>query len=1104
MIGKNLSFRLLSAVLLGGMSVSAWSQLVIQDNFTGTSSSFNWASFNGACLTAGTGGGTIPACKGYGYYSETLVGGNSSAFPGSPDPAGSGALRFTNGYPGGYGQNGAIVSNFTFPTNQGLHVTFTTVTYRGDSGGGGSDGADGISFYLMDGAQAPGIGAWGGSLAFSCSNSNTPHGGLLGGYLGLGIDEFGNFLNQGDNTATGWGYQPGRIGLRGAGSITWGWLTANYPADYPASTPAGNRDGMVQATCSSGKTPSGIAVQDYAAIPSAYSVLPSTVQIANESAQYRPQANPITYDLQITPAGLLSLSYSTGGAFQQVISGQDINHINGSQPAGYRFGFAGSTGGDTNIHEILCFKATQFQQSSSSAGLNQQQASKVTAGTQVYLAFYDPNNWTGSVTSNNVLFNASTQVVSISSVANWDASCVLTGVASGSSCAATGATGAIAPELPVNRQMLTWNGSAGVPFEWGSLTGGQRSTLDAGDPIPTADRLNFLRGDRTNEINALGVGEFRARGSVLGDIIDSSPTPVGPPSANYRAVWADASVVGASLPENSGQTYPQFAAANQSRSNIVYVGSNDGFLHAFRAGSFDSSGNFVSNAGTPNDGYEIMAYMPGAVVNTIHSTSPSADFSNIHYGHNFFVDGNPGTGDLFYGGVWHTWVVGGLGAGGSAIYALDVTNPSSFNEGTAASTVIGEWTPANITCANFPNCGQYLGNTYGTPMVRRLHNGMWAVIFGNGLGSSKGDAGIFIMTVDPNSGAKTFYYLSTGSTGTNDGIAYTAPVDLDNDNITDFIYAGDVNGNVWRFDVTSSQPSNWITSFFNSSNATAPPSPLFTTPSGQPITSKVVVVAHSQSNSSPRLLIEFGTGQQIPLTNTSPTTYASGTQALYGVWDWNLIAWNTHTNLKYAAATAPQSILFSTLQQQTITGSITSGAGNQFRQVSSNPVCWALSSQCGSGNTQFGWYLNLPGAGEQVIYNPVVQLGAFTINTTIPAVTNTLQCTATAASGWTFSIQPSNGGSFPQSVFADTVNGFNTYNKVAAELTNGTGSPSFIAAGGHYFMLSQTSAPGNGDNGVAGGGGNGPGGPPAPGPGGAWPYNGTGQQGNRVSWRELR
>src|SRR6202043_2767791 len=218
---------------------AAWAQVTVVDDFTQGQAAVSWKPFNGACLTAGNGGGSVPACVGLPYYSEQLVGGATGVLP---DPVGKGALRFTNGSPGGFAQNGAIVLNplNAFPANAGVQVTFTTVTYRGNSGGAGGDGADGISFFLMDAAQPPDLGAFGGSLGYTCSNANNDHtlrpdgtergfDGLVGAYIGLGIDEFGNFLNgsnpftgyRGDNAVNttvipgGFGYQPGRIGLRG-------------------------------------------------------------------------------------------------------------------------------------------------------------------------------------------------------------------------------------------------------------------------------------------------------------------------------------------------------------------------------------------------------------------------------------------------------------------------------------------------------------------------------------------------------------------------------------------------------------------------------------------------------------------------------------------------------------------------------------------------------------------------------------------------------------------------------------------------------------------------------------------------------------------------
>ena len=245
----------LSAIAALAAPLAARAQTTISEDFTGTGTNNSWWYFNGACLTAGSAqaagsepsggsGGKLPGCVAIGqggqgplYYQEPLVGGVNGVGSNTqtlPDPAGQGALRFTNGWPGGYAQNGAILSTAPFPTGQGVAITFKTVTYRGNSGGGDNDGADGISFYLMDAGalntggingvsngDGNGIGAWGGSLGYTCSNANPPYNGLVGAYLAVGIDEYGNFLNGanfmpsytgnnpiwGDNTALGYGYR---------------------------------------------------------------------------------------------------------------------------------------------------------------------------------------------------------------------------------------------------------------------------------------------------------------------------------------------------------------------------------------------------------------------------------------------------------------------------------------------------------------------------------------------------------------------------------------------------------------------------------------------------------------------------------------------------------------------------------------------------------------------------------------------------------------------------------------------------------------------------------------------------------------------------------
>jgi type IV pilus assembly protein PilY1 len=1378
------------------LPLAAPAQTTVSEDFTGTSTTNSWYFFNGACLTAGSavgvepsanGSGRMPGCTAIGqggagptYYNQPLVGGYSGVAGNSqtlPDPSGHGALRFTNGswctspsatsppgtctaYSGGFSQNGGIVSAAPFPTGQGIAVTFKTVTYRGNSGGAGGDGADGMSFFLMDASKLStatitgaakgdgnGLGSWGGSLGYSCSNSNSPYNGLIGGYIGLGIDEYGNFLNgtsntlgesgtsaSGDNTATGGGYQPGRIGLRGAGNVAWNALTGAYgnnPANpaapyYPAtlasscvngggtynsntgsceicaagatynsstnrcetcgagvtynaatdtcdSCPAGQTydsttntcqsctsgtydlgsnsctagcapgqtydsgtgtcqscgsgttydagnnqcyacpaatggntvtfDGTldecetcgsstpiyesgygvccpsgktyhsgtgkcgtggsavlatpatasvtwttptssptvtptsgplnlptasnpgtarpdsfyaVQNTCKTGylwnysvvsvPTNAGAAalsntfntgltsanvapILDYGSIPGAYAVLPAATKIANESAYARGSATPIFYDLRISQAGLLSLSYSiNGGAYQQVIKGQSIAASNGPLPANFLFGFAGSTGGSSNVHEILCFKATPETTAASSAGASERQSAKLETGAQAYFAFYNPNGWLGRVTASSLSIDQYGNVI-VAQTPNWDANCVLSGVGTNGICPTTGVAGPLAAETPTSRVMLTWNGSKGVPFEYGNLSTSQQTTIDAGDNSSSncnastvydpTDRVNYLRGDRSCEINSQGVGLFRARNSVLSDIIDSSPAWVGPPDAPYPATWNDRLYATATNAENASgvSTYIQYAQSNATRLNVVYTGSNDGLLHGFRSGAYNANGTFCSTSGnctgsvTPNDGREVLAYMPNAVLNVIHSSTNSGiDFSGSQYGHAFFVDATPGTGDLFYGGAWHSWVVGGLGPGGAAIYALDVTNPTNFSESNAASLVIGEWTPTTLSCTGTTttnggaNCGNNLGNTYGTPTIRRLHNGDWAMIFGNGLGSASGDAGIYIMTVDPNTTNTTFYYLSTatGSAASPNGIAYASPTDLDGDHVTDYVYAGDLQGNVWRFDLTSNNPSNWKVT----------PGPVFKTPAGQPITTAILGASGAPyPGMVQQLMLLFGTGQKFPLTNLNAATYASGTQSLYGVWDWNLTNWNTLSKVQYAAL-APaaatglsgtnQTILQANLEAQTVTINATTGN----RDILSNQtICWFGSTSCSGTNSEYGWYINLPGGAEQVIYNPELVQQAITVNSIVPATNDPTSCALPLDTGFTYVLSAMTGAAFnqvflPASEAANpNVNTNPAYldSAAIAMQTDATGS-SFITgnASGTMFLIYET------------------------------------------------
>lgn len=1078
---------LLAATLGAGNLASA--EQAIQDTLTGASTSFDWIHLNGACLTAGDGTGKIPACVGLPYYNgKTLVGGTTGRLP---DAVGSGALRLSNGDTttgsNGNNQTGSIVSNFTFGTQDGIQVTWTSVSYGGNKYNG--TGADGITFFLSDGAQPATIGAFGGSLGYSCANGKDPSDGVIGGYIGVGIDEYGNFSNPGDNTDTGPGFHPGRIAVRGAGFTAWDWLSKStaYGKYYKGAASAT----AIQKTCASGYAynysgssivdskgytiSNGSQTHDKLAYnyPLLYSVdVPTGISLANQQAVNKPlrgSAIPIVFALKITSNGLLDFSYSAnGGATQTVVTGLKITDSNGPLPSSFRFGFSSGTGGGSNVHEITCFKAEPADLANTSAGANVQQGQVVLGVAQVFLAFYHPVNWWGSITANALNYDASTDTLTANAVATWDGGCTITGGACATKSADAKNPVSVTVQPPSSRTILSYSNNNGVAFQTGSLSNAQLAQLGSTAAAQQME-LDYLRGVRDNEqTNTTGtVGSLRNRTSVLADIIDSSPVWVGAPTFNYANKFVDKLAASTNQPE--GITYAKFAADNASRMNMVYVGANDGLLHGFRAGVLSTDGSTLVN----NDGYELLAYVPSQVIAAIRPSDVGYDYSNVLYQHNFQVDATPGMGDLYYSGAWHTWLVTGLGVGGhpngpvnsngtdssgnqlipdpvGALFALDITDPSSFSESSnaAKSTVIGEWNSSTLPkCIDNTTCGTNMGQVQGTPLIRRLHDGSWGVIWGNGLNSKTARAGIFIMHVS-SSGGKTFQYIDAGP-GPANGIVQVTAADLDGDHITDYVYAGDVLGNLWRFDLTSATASVWNTSVTQ----------LFDAPAGQPITTAPLVSAIPSANSSglPKILVSFGTGQKLPITSGAAEVYATGTQSLYGVWDANMAAWNaTTSDTKYDSLTSPlQPLTVSKLVTQTAVN-VKGVDGNTYRTITTNPVCWNGSNACGTGNSQMGWKLDLPGTNEQVVYNPVQVEDSFVVNTIIPTVSNILNCTTTPPTGFTMAPSVLNGGG-DNSPFSDgKPNADGSVNAYGATAANGSGTPTELNVNGQTHLGFET------------------------------------------------
>ena len=1186
--------------LMSGNSM-AQSATNIHEDFNSDSTTHQWIALNGACLTASKQTsvplGTNPGCVGTSYYSgTTMVGGQTgNALPDDPVAA-TGALRLTNGGNGLF-EKGAIISLTPFSSANGVNVTFNTVTWGGNGLAG--SGADGMSFFLLDAARYPNLaaqgtniqlGASGGSLAYVCSGLKNPAAGIGGGYLGVGIDEYGNFINKGDGGSIYDILSPGgsnnTIGIRGAGNIT----TTAFPVDSTGTIPlAGNpasgdvitpssickyggytystsskqtvvttitynttnstipnptynvTDGGTTFTrvnyaftgqfCSADyscmviQTTTTVSpfqqILDYPVL--AYKKLNSSNPIYNQensSTASRQKANTLSYSITMSASGVLSVKYSyNGGFYTSIINNQKVTSItsgntvinNGPVPANLLYGFSASTGGGTNVHEITCLKIAPNNNSSSSGGTNGPQNNPVLTNTQVYFASYNPNNWSGSLTAKNLSINAA-GVVTIGS-AYWDASCALTG---GTCTTATLSNSA--PNPYSGRAIATSFAStvAGktinvpVPFVFNSLPAAAQSLLNAGDNLG-ASRLGYIRGDRSNEQTADNLtASFRQRVSVLGDIIDSSPTFSGVPSASYPDIWVDAVATGASkpaIPENrtGAQTYSAYIAqqTNNNQLNVVFVGANDGMLHGFLAGAGTIGDGTKTNQSTYkstyNTGQEVMAYIPSVALTTLHNTNAngSLDLSNVAYAHNDFVDAQPDAEDLFYNGAWHTWVVGGTGFGGNAngvdsssngtaigdIFAIDITSwntntgtsKSAETDTTVANRIIGDWNSNTITCANVTsNCGAYMGAITGQPVIRRLHSGNWAFIFGNGLNSANGTAGIFVaeITGDPTAYASTgtgitFRYYDTGvgafsytdpttqvTTVTKNGISGVHASDLDGDHITDYVYAGDALGNLWRFDLTRTSPGNWgkVVKIFNASSASA---------SGilQPITSAVSVVSHYQQNTN-RVMIDFGTGRQFPQSLISASTFAASGQSLYGVWDWNLSDWNKLNSTQYVALTTDPGITASKLTTQVLSSvAITPTAANNQATtgytITSNPICFPDLSGCSQTSQApspgYGWKVTLPNASEQILYSPRVNNGVFFVNTFIPSLSGVTYCNQSHPSGFTLGIDAGTGGS--SSIFGKASNG----SGLVGIGLNGVGTVSVVTNGAFSSIVTGTS-----------------------------------------------
>lgn len=553
------------------------------------------------------------------------------------------------------------------------------------------------------------------------------------------------------------------------------------------------------------------------------------------------------------------------------------------------------------------------------------------SGLKMYTATYRTGDWSGRLEQKAIYYNntnpADPANGNVLPDDDWDTDSVV---------------------QPTSRNIVTTSGTGkgGVDFLYNNLTAAQREIFDtaagtftASTAVSGTDLVNYIRGDKSRESDP-----FRKRIYWLGDLVNSDPQYLKE-SRDDGYIFLPAGSVG----KNS---YTKFLNRMKDpitgRAPTVFVGSNDGMLHAFAA-TTDST-----------KGQERFAFIPSAVVSNL------PELAKPTYSHRFYVDGTPFIGDAAIGSdpdnPWRTVLVGSTGAGGKSIFALDVTDPTNFTKDNVL------WEKTGVGDAD-------MGYTIGVPQIGRMKNGTWVAVFGNGFSSVNGVATLYV--VDLKTGQEIKVPTNAGSRGAPNGLS-TPKLLVGPDATIVAAYAGDIAGNMWKFD------------FKTTGDATTPSvalggKPLFVATEDsrkQPITTQPQLYPHPQDG----YMVVFGTGKIFEDTDAASTA----TEALYGVWD-KVVS----TEVKYNDL-VPQTLEFE---------------GTGFYKVISQVIDW---------ETKRGWRLSMnKSTGERLVTDPNIFEDMAIFTTLIPGVGSNA-CTSDGRSA-TIQISPLNGGALGYRTF-DTNN----------------------------------------------------------------------------------
>jgi type IV pilus assembly protein PilY1 len=615
-------------------------------------------------------------------------------------------------------------------------------------------------------------------------------------------------------------------------------------------------------------------------------------------------------------------------------------------------------------------------------------------------------------------------------------------------CRTKGPCPGVSPDAGDSRQIITNYGNgttAAYKFRWTDLPTGYKaqmtSNIGGGNTLSdtnAAAAIAYVRGDQSNESST----RLRDRGTnVLGPIVNSTPWQQSIPSASYFGTTF------------SG--YTDFAGDNKARKSLVWVGANDGMLHAF---------DLVSGTA----GKEVFAYVPGVLANRLAEIPLQRTGAATTLGGTPFVtgteqkpigtiwsyvDGSPFTGDVRLGNKepstkadWRTYLFSSLGRGGRAVFALDTTDVTKLQSGEGNAADIFKWQFTSDDDADLGYITTDFSNSNNTrqPMaIARMNNRKFAYLLGNGYKSSNGAASLFILFVDgpsgnAGSGSKnawtlgTDYIKITADIGPNNGLSQVMWIDLDSNGTADSIYAGDLRGNLWKFDVSNLDSSKWGVAYKSGTVN----KPLFTAKSGTDGkgTTRLPITTMPQyaygAFDGPVIL--FGTGTAL---DTADYPNTSVNQRLYGIWDRPAFSIPSSATGTRALPTDLTTLANRTLVRQ--------ADGNV--KISGTPVevQWA---------TQDGWYATLPGTSEMVVADPSFGTREVAFTTIRPPVAGTY-CTARPESSL-FVLDPLSGtakrrvlGSFVDSNGTTPYVGTSTLDQKVSIISDATGR-AFKKSGG--------------------------------------------------------